>query len=511
MRSVLVSLLVCSLVHAAPQSAVGLRTEYLVDPVMVDLAGGPPRFSWILPTAPGERGVVQSAYHIVVSSLTNGGATVWDSGVVSSNATAQVVYGGAALSIDSMFAWTVTWVDGSGVAAQVSAPATFGTAPGDDAAWNAVGAQWIGCTGAGGLANANMLRVEFAATSPSSGATVTQARLYATGLGWFLPLMNGRLLSDAMLDPAFTSLRRRVLYNAYDVTSLVDSTAKGNAFAAMLGHGWPDVFAPWGGNDGTGEAPWNGTGSMTNNELRSRALARMTQSEMDAAIAAGIGHGHSGYERRLRLWLSIRWSDGTTSTIVSTATGMGASDGAGAGAVVAPVGWQCGAGPLLSDDLYAGCTWDARMETPGWDSPGYNYSTGAWADAVRIAAPGGIMSPAVHRGVEAVAVLAPCAMWESTPGAFVFDFCQNHAGVTRLTLAGPTQAGIVVTIRHAEAVMHPPYVPPPRAAAAQALRYFACVYSPSVFRCSQVRRQRRHALLRQPSFSRGHRCVHDSR
>jgi hypothetical protein len=147
--------------------------------------------------------------------------------------------------------------------------------------------------------------------------------------------MNGQRLSESMLDPAFTSLRRRVLYRAFDVTRLVDTGASGNTFAAMLGHGWPDVFAPWGGNDGTGEAPWNGTGSSalgSRSELRALSLGRMTQAEMEALIARGFGHGHTGYERRLRAWLSIRWSDGTSTTVVSSAAGMGAGAGAGAAA-----------------------------------------------------------------------------------------------------------------------------------------------------------------------------------
>ena len=459
MRSAAASLgLLAALAAAAPQAAVHLRTEYQVDPAIV--APAAPRFSWVLPTQAGDRGVVQSAYHIVVTSLTQAGATVWDSGKVASGATNQVAYGGAALAADSSFAWTVTWFDGAGAAAPASAPGFFGTAPGADAAWDAAGAEWIGCTGAGGMANANQLRVDFAATPAQAGLTVTQARLYASGLGWFLPRMNGVPLSEGvMLDPAFTNLRMRALYNAYDVTRLLDTSARGNTFAAFLGHGWPEIYAPWGGNDGQGEAPWNGTGSTSADAARRReareALAKMTQEEMELKIAQGLGHGHTGYERRLRVWLSIRWSDGSATSVVSSASAMGRR--LSAGAPQAPAGWQCGAGPLLSDDLYGGCHWDARLETPGWDAPGFNYSTGSWADAVRIAAPGGTMSPALHEPVKIVNELQPCAMWESTPGAYVFDMCQNFAGVVRLSLPGPTQPGVVVTIRHAEAVMHAPY------------------------------------------------------
>jgi alpha-L-rhamnosidase len=441
-----------ALASAAPQAAVRLRTEYLTDPAIV--APAAPRFSWVLPSAAGDRGVAQSAYQVVVTSVTAGGATVWDSGKVASGATNQVAFGGAGgLAADSRFAWTVTWWDQTGAAAPASAPAFFGTAPGDDAAWAAAGAEWIGCTGAGGMANANMLRVDFLAQPASAGLTVVHARLYASGLGWFLPMMNGAPLAEGvMLDPAFTNLRMRVLYNAYDVTSLLDTSARGNTFAAFLGHGWPEIFAPWGGS-ATGEAPWNGTGSSVGLRSARAELAKMTQEEMELKIKQGLGHGHTGYERRLRAWLSVRWSDGSTTSVVSSASAMGRRLDEAA----APSGWQCGSGPLLADDLYGGCTWDARLETPGWNAQGFNYSTGQWADAVRIAAPGGAMSPAVHEPVKIVGELAPCAMWESTPGAYVFDLCQNFAGVVRLSLPGPTQPGVAIVIRHAEAIMHPPY------------------------------------------------------
>jgi alpha-L-rhamnosidase len=457
-KRVSAALLAAAAASAAPQAAVHLRTEYLYDPMII--ATPAPRFSWVLPTGPADRGVVQSAYHlVVVTAGSGGGAVVWDSGEVASAAQNQVSYGGPALAADSLFAWTVTWKDGSGAAAPASAQAFFGTAPGGDAAWDASGSEWIGCTGVAG-ANANMLRVDFAAPPPATGVTVVQARLYVTGLGWFMPFMNGARLSDAVLDPAFTNLRVRALYNAYDVTRMVDTSARGNTFAAFLGHGWPEIFAPWGGNDGSGEPPWNGTGSALPLPRVNRSeLGRMTQEEMELKIKQGYGHGHTGYERRLRLWLSVRWSDGSSTSIVSSAAGMGRrmAEGVGPAAAAAPAGWQCGSGPLLYDDLYGGCHYDARLETPGWTAPGFNYSTGVWGAAVRIAAPGGVMSPAVSPPVTVVGELAPCAMWESTPGAYVFDFCQNFAGVTRLTLLGPTQPGVTVTMRHAEAIMHEPY------------------------------------------------------
>jgi alpha-L-rhamnosidase len=57
-----------------------------------------------------------------------------------------------------------------------------------------------------------------------------------------------------------------------------------------------------------------------------------------------------------------------------------------------------------------------------------------------------------------VRALPPRAATAPTPGAQVFDFGQNLAGVVRLRLrAGQCARGANVTIRHGEALMHPPY------------------------------------------------------
>ena len=67
------------------------------------------------------------------------------------------------------------------------------------------------------------------------------------------------------------------------------------------------------------------------------------------------------------------------------------------------------------------------------------------------------MAPAVFPPVRIVNELEPRAMWESPNGSYVFDLGQNFAGGVRLSLPGPTTAGTKIIVRHAEAVMHPPY------------------------------------------------------
>jgi len=231
-------------VLAAPLPATYLRTEYLLNPLLV--ATATPRFSWVIPTLPSDRGVVQSAYQIMVMAGNASGTLVWNSGKVSSDEQNQVAYAGPPLAADVTMYWTVQWWDGAGTAAPPSTPAFFGTAPGDDAAWSASGAQWIGCTGVG--ANSNQLRLDFATPQPPGGAVLTRATLYLSGLGWNIPYINGQRLTRTVFSPAFTHLRLRVLYTAHDVLPLLDTHGGNNTLAIMLGNGWPAQFHPWEGN-----------------------------------------------------------------------------------------------------------------------------------------------------------------------------------------------------------------------------------------------------------------------
>lgn len=453
LTSILLAALTALALGAQPQEATNLRTEYLVDPTLISLDKAP-RFSWVPQST--TRGSTQSAYWLQVWLKTSPSTPFWDSGKVTSSATNQVVYGGPALAHDAVYLWNVTYYDNTGAASPTSALASFGTDL-DQSTWEQ--SQWIGCTGVAGP-NANQLRVEFPLAPPSQGTTLTQARLYVSGLGWHVSYLNGQRLGRSVLEPAFTDLRTRVLYVAHDVTHLL-STTTNNVVGVFLGHGWPEVLAPWGPNNGTGTPPWNGTsqkvaalapkeGIPTREELIS-----LTQSDLDDLIGRGYGHGHTGYERRLNLVLSYKWSDGTSGTLVSNADAMGST----ATAPASPSSWTCGSGALLYDDLYGGCTIDASKATTGWLSPGYNFSTGTWGPAVRIAEPGGALFPATFPGVEVVGELTPRSMWQNPAGDFIWDLGQNFAGGVRLTLPGPTQPGMTIVVRHAEAVQHGMYGP----------------------------------------------------
>ncbi len=208
-----------------------LTCEYAVDPLGVDAAR--PRFGWVLKSK--ERDQVQSAYQVLVAGseekLLAGVGDKWDSGKVDSDRSVNVVYRGEALASGEKCYWKVRVWDKHG---RPRAP-TRGVGR-----WSTPGSfemgllkqsdfkgQWIGV----GPSASPLLRKEFTVTKD-----VRRARVYISGIGFSELYLNGRKVSDHVLDPAATDYDKRVLYVTHDVTGRL---RKGpNALGVMLGNGW---------------------------------------------------------------------------------------------------------------------------------------------------------------------------------------------------------------------------------------------------------------------------------
>jgi alpha-L-rhamnosidase len=219
---------------------------------------------------------------------------------------------------------------------------------------------------------------------------VVRARLYATALGAYEAFLNGARIGDALLAPESTDFRRRVLYRVYDVTDLVN--AGDNVLAAHVGDGWyASVVAP-GGRYAFGPAP-----------------------------------------RRFLAQLELTYADGRREVV---ATGRG---------------WRAHPSPVIASEIYNGETRDARLETPGWTSHGFDDS--GWAEPQIGEPPPSSLVAHVTQPIRATEKLKPSRIGESVEDAGilrigVFDFGQNFAGYASVQAKGPR--GATVRLRFAE-------------------------------------------------------------
>ena len=221
------------------------------------------------------------------------------------------------------------------------------------------------------------------------GGAVRSARLYVTALGLYEFSINGQRVGQDELRPGWTDYRYRLAYDAYDVTGFLQPGE--NVFGAILADGWY------------------------------------------CGHVAHLPRQHYGDRPRLLAQIVVETTDGATRIIPTDAT------------------WKTAPGPIQQADLLMGETYDARLELPGWDAPGYD--DGAWEGVVTYPGPMGVPLTA-RRGppVRATQWLfptasTPCTLPDGQRG-WLYDLRENMVGNVRLRLRGPR--GLTVRLRYGE-------------------------------------------------------------
>jgi alpha-L-rhamnosidase len=201
---------------------------------------------------------------------------------------------------------------------------------------------------------------------------VQSARLYVTALGSYRVFLNGKRVGQDVLTPDFTDYRKRVLYQAYDVTPLLVSG--NNAISAMLGDGWYGSGLTW------------------------------------------IGMHFFSPPDRFVAQLELDYTDGSHDTVVTDQT------------------WKGAASPILRSDIYGGEVYDARSERSGWGKPGFDDSK--WQPAVVLDPPAIALSSQITAPARVIARLNPKAVTPAANGAYIFDMGQNMVGWATLKVKG---------------------------------------------------------------------------
>jgi len=353
----------------AQLTALGLRVEYLTNPIGIDVVQ--PRLSWQI--ASTRRNTMQAAYELQVgaseASLTRGANLLWDSGKVGSDASVFVDYAGPPAVSRTRYYWRVRIWDTNGRASPWSPIAFWETGLLQPADWTA---RWIGPppTSSDSLPSPSpLLRRAFRVDD-----RVRSARLYVTSLGLYELYLNGQRVGDQLFMPGWTSYRRRLQYQTYDVTALV--RAGDNAIGAILGDGW-----------------YRGQlGFFGQRNLYGRRLG-------------------------LRAQLEIRYESGRTERVISDAE------------------WKTTVGPVLASDIYGGETYDARRELSGWASAAYDDRE--WSVVALLDPPAAALVASMSPPVRRVRELRPVDIRRAPSGETLFDLGQNFTGWVRLSVRGP--------------------------------------------------------------------------
>ena len=372
-KSATIYLLLCLLFLSFTVSAANSKTivtkltcEYLTNPLGIDVTS--PRLSWQISST--ENNLLQSAYEIRVASDPKllQKPDLWSCNKVESAQSVNISYQGKALQSGQKAYWQVRVWTSDGKRTDWSTPASFETGLMQASDWKA---SWI--TLADERSDKKSKPAQYFRKEFSIAKTIKNARIYITSLGLYQLYINGQKVSTDLFTPGWTSYNKRLQYQVYDVTALLQQS---NAVAAVVSDGW-----------------YRGH--------------------------IGFGHQHNFYGKQLALLAQMRidYTDGSSETIVTDKS------------------WKVtNNGPITSSDIYNGERYDANKELTNWNKAGYNAS--AWDNAGVINHTYNTLVATRSVPVRATTEIKAIKKIITPKGEIVYDFGQNMVGWVRAKLKG---------------------------------------------------------------------------
>jgi hypothetical protein len=366
-----------------------LLCESRANPVALNTAT--PRFSWQLQSS--QRGVMQVAYQVLVSDneklLQQNVGNIWDSKKQASKHSIQVQYKGKQLKPSAKYFWKVRTWDNKNQSA-LSKTSSFGMGLLSSKDWGP--ALWIGyeempdsLVTVPGVSNVDTKKklgpdklkprtiLPLFRKTFTNSKQISSAIIYISGLGHYELSLNGGKVGSSFLAPGWTHYDKRVLYNAYDVTS---SVRKGeNAIGVIVGNGFYNI-------------------------------------NRERYIKLAIAYGYP----KMICKLLIRYSDGTSSETVSDAS------------------WKTTVSPVTFSSMYGGEDYDANLEKEGWNK--MSYSDASWKKAVTVSAPKGLLEAEMDFPVKVKGILNVKTILKPKDSVYVYDFAQNLSGIIELKVQG---------------------------------------------------------------------------
>ena len=218
---------------------------------------------------------------------------------------------------------------------------------------------------------------------------IQKASLYATARGIYESYINGKKINGDYFNPGWTDYRFRLMYNTYDITSLLKKGE--NTVGAILGTGW-----------------WSDHNGFSTN-----------------------WQDQYGTQESFLGKLLIEYTDGTQEIFVTDHT------------------WKCyDKGPILSSSMQMGEDYDARREIKDWCKPSFNDDS--WKDVtIHPTLPAHIKLQAyIGKTITNNIQIKAIEVKEPKPGVFVYDMGQNMVGIPQIKIKG--KEGQTIMLQYGE-------------------------------------------------------------
>ncbi|MDO5571455.1 MAG: family 78 glycoside hydrolase catalytic domain [Bacteroidales bacterium] len=212
-----------------------LKTDKKVNPEGINPAS--PCFMWKINSA--KRDIVQTGYVLQIAksekSLKNKEELIYDSGIINTDQSNFVYAQNAKFEPNLTYYWRVNVITNQGESGW-SKIQKFGTSFPEKYQWNG---KWIGedsLSNQGESINGNTrLAARYLRKTFNAKRGIKKATLNISGLGSYIPFVNGERVGDDVFAPLPTLYTTSIYYNSYDVTSLIKTSQ--NVLGVVLGNG----------------------------------------------------------------------------------------------------------------------------------------------------------------------------------------------------------------------------------------------------------------------------------
>lgn len=327
-------------------------------------ASGMPQIGWEMESS--RRQVVQKSYQLQISENRGFEEPVYDSGVVFAEESAHVQPQGVKLQSAKKYFVRVR-VEDQTEASKWSEPAYFITALLDEE-WRAPFVSVDTTEEDKQSSKGTYVRGCFEVKKP-----VQEAIAFTTGLGLYQFFLNGEQAGEDEMTPGWTSYRKHLLYQTYDVKALLKEGT--NIAGSMLGPGW-----------------YKGAMGLT----KSR--------------------NNYGDQMGFAMQIHLRYEDGSEEDIFTDET------------------WKGCDSPILFSEIYHGEIYDASLEREGWCT--CITPEGVWNDTVRVPFDVSVMRAQSGARVKMIDKVKAKRIFDTPKGEQVIDFGQNMAGRIHVTAHG---------------------------------------------------------------------------
>ena len=324
-----------------------------------------PQFGWEI--ASDRRNVIQQAYTLQIAKDSEFTELVYNSGRVLSSQSAHLIAAGERLESVTKYFVRVKVSDET-EETPWSETAYFVTGLTEGEVWSApfVSAEITETDKE--VSKGTYVRGTFTVKKP-----VKEAYAMTTALGLYQFFLNGEKVGKDEMTPGWTSYRRHLLYQTYEVTDLLKEGY--NVAGAMLAAGW-----------------YKGVMGLTK--------ARNNYGDQ------------TGFAMELR----ICYEDGSEERILT--------DGS----------WKGCDSPIIFSEIYHGEIYDASLEIPGWASN--EISEGNWHQTAEVPFDTGVIRAQSGARVQVIDEIPAKRLFTTPKGEQVLDFGQNMAGRIRVTATG---------------------------------------------------------------------------